>query len=119
MKNSNQTLGSLGEKEAVKFLKKQHYKILELNYRTYYGEIDIIAKQKQTYVFVEVKTRSSDYVLGNEAVNLKKQKNIIASAESFLDNKRLFDVDYRFDIIEVLGSDPKIFKINHLIDAFA
>ena len=119
MKNKNQCLGELGEKFAVKFLKKQGYKILETNHRTVYGEIDIIAKHKQTFVFVEVKTRSSDFILGSEAVNKKKQSNIIASAENFLDRKKFFDVDYRFDIIEVLGTHEKDFKISHIIDAFA
>ena len=115
----HQVFGQVGELYAERFLKKQKYKILLKNHKTPFGEIDIIAKTKNTYVFVEVKTRSSNaYGSPQEAVNRKKQLNIINSAENYLDENKLFEVDYRFDIIEVVG-DGESFEINHIIDAFA
>lgn len=115
----HQVFGEIGELHAERFLKKQKYKILAKNHKTPFGEIDIIAKTKSTYVFVEVKTRSSKaFGLPQEAVNRKKQLHIINSAENFLDKHKLFDVDYRFDIIEVVG-DVDNFEINHIVDAFA
>ena len=119
MLNKNQVYGNAGESAALAFLKKKKYKILEKNFRTIYGEIDIIARQKKTYVFVEVKTRASrGFGEPSDAVNRTKQRHIIHAAESYLDQNRFFDVDYRFDIIEVVG-DKHDFEINHIEDAFA
>lgn len=119
MLGRHQVFGQIGELHAERFLKKQKYKILAKNYKTLYGEIDLVAKIKSTYVFVEVKTRSSkSFGLPQDAVDRKKQIKIINSAENFLDKHKLFDVDYRFDIIEVVG-DANNFEINHIIDAFA
>lgn len=119
MKALKQVYGSAGENAAVVFLKKKKYRILATNFSCYFGEVDIVARIKNTYVFVEVKTRSSKaFGSPSEAVNLKKQQHIIATAEYFLDTNRLFDVDYRFDIIEVVGQKND-FEINHIEDAFA
>lgn len=115
----HQIFGQVGEQYAERFLKKQKYKILARNHKTPFGEIDIIAKTKNTYVFVEVKTRSStSFGLPQDAVDRKKQLKIINSAENFLDQNKLFETDYRFDIIEVIG-DSESYEINHIIDAFA
>ena len=115
----HQVFGQVGELHAERFLKKKKYTILSKNHKTPFGELDIIAKTKNTYVFVEVKTRSSKaFGLPQEAVSRKKQLNIINSAENYLDQNKLFDQDYRFDIIEVVG-DGESFEINHIIDAFA
>ena len=115
----HQVFGQVGELYAERFLKKQKYKILAKNHKTPFGELDIIAKTKNTYVFVEVKARSSTaFGLPQEAVTRKKQLHIINSAEHYLDKNKLFDVDYRFDIIEVVG-DTENFEINHIIYAFA
>ena len=78
----HQVFGQIGELQAERFLKKHKYKIIAKNHKTPYGELDIIAKIKNTYVFVEVKTRSSKaFGLPQEAVNRKKELNIINSAE--------------------------------------
>lgn len=70
-KQFNKVTGDSAEELAVKFLKKKHYKIIETKYKNKIGEIDIIAKDKNILVFVEVKYRSSDYFgLPREAVNL-------------------------------------------------
>ena len=74
-KSNNRLVGKVSEEKAVKFLKKKGYKILEQNYVNNIGEIDIIAKHKGIYVFVEVKYRESDYFgLPREAVNEYKQR---------------------------------------------
>ncbi|MGD9279831.1 MAG: YraN family protein, partial [Desulfobacterales bacterium] len=77
MRNWKQKFGEQGEALAARRLKKAGYKIIETNYRTRLGEIDIIAKDKDTIVFVEVKSRRSVY-FGNpkQAVTLQKQKKI-------------------------------------------
>ena len=69
----NQILGNQGEELAANFLKKNKYKIINRNYRTPYGEIDIIARKNKLIVFVEVKTRSTTYFgSGLEAITRKK-----------------------------------------------
>ena len=112
--------GDLGEAIATKFLKKSGYKILELNYRTPLGEIDIIAKDKETIVFVEVKTRSSKkFGLPGEAVNYQKQRHIRNSALYYLKSKGLLDkVSARFDVISILMSNITDYEIEHLQNAF-
>ena len=114
-----QEIGKLGENKAAKFLKKAGYKIVCQNFRNRYGEIDIIAKDKNCLVFVEVKTRTStDFGYAAEAVNYRKQKKIISVAEAYLNYK--YNCYMRFDIIEVyLNKDSrKVVKINHIKIAF-
>ena len=73
----SKNIGDMGEKKAVKFLKKKGYRILETNFKTKFGEIDIIAKKEGCICFVEVKTRSSDnFGEPREAVNFYKQQKI-------------------------------------------
>lgn len=108
-----QLLGKLGEKKAQKYLKKQGYKILERNFKTPFGEVDIIAANDDTVAFIEVKTRSSDrFGQPNEAVDKTRQQRYIRSAEYYFLNRDA-EVTIRFDIVEVLNG-----KINHIINAF-
>lgn len=93
-------LGDKGERIACKELKKKGYKILEKNYRIKLGEIDIIAQDGDTLVFVEVKTRSSDeYGTPAEAVDKHKQKRIRQVAASFLLKHKYKDTECRFDVV--------------------
>ena len=95
-------LGRRGEELASRFLKKLHYKILEKNFRCKFGEIDIIALQGKTLVFVEVKTRSSPEYGGPQAsVTPKKREQLIKVAFFYLQKNRLFDRDARFDVVAV------------------
>ena len=114
-----QNIGKIGEDYAVKFLKKTGYKILCRNFKNYYGEIDIVARDNNYTVFVEVKTRTStDFGYASEAVNYRKQNKITTVAQMYLDSQHS---DYvRFDIIEVyLNKDSrKVVKINHIKNAF-
>ena len=86
---NNIEFGKLGEEKAIEFLKKNGYKILERNYKTKIGEIDIIAIKKKKIIFIEVKTRSS-YNFGRpeEAVNEKKLRKIESVAQIYLQSKK-------------------------------
>ncbi len=114
-----QILGELGEETAFKFLKKKGYRILERNYKTSLGEIDIIAQDKKQLVFIEVKSLSdTSYILPQEMVDKKKQEQIIRVALSYLKAKGLRDADCRFDCVAVvfsIGQEPEIELIK---DAF-
>lgn len=102
----NKVSGNFAEETAIKFLKKKKYKIIEKKYKNKLGEIDIIAKDKDIYVFIEVKYRKNDYFgLPREFVNNQKQFVIRKVATQYLITKKLFDVPCRFDVIEVLGSE--------------
>ena len=118
MKTEKKKLGDLGEACAMLYLKQNKYKLLDCNYQCDYGEIDIVAKKGDVYVFVEVKTRSGDFMRPSEAVDREKQRKIYYSAKEFLKEHRIKDVNFRFDIIEVMGTSPKDFKVNHLENAF-
>jgi len=87
------------------FLKENGYKILARNYKTKLGEIDIVAREKDAYCFVEVKTRRSDrFGLPQEAVLNTKQKQIAKSALVFLKENKLLGKRARFDVVSVLYS---------------
>ena len=114
-----QNLGKLGENAAAKFLKKKKYKILHRNYENYYGEIDIVAKDKEYLVFVEVKTRTGcDYGYASEAVDKRKQEKLYILAQTYMGNA--YNSSVRFDIVEVYvdATTRKIKKINHIENAF-
>lgn len=106
--------GNKGEDIAAVYLKRQGFSILERNYYIRGGEIDIIFQQKDVIVFCEVKMRSSDrYGLPCESVDYKKQQRICKAALDYSYKNKIIDVDFRFDIIEVMNG-----KINHIINAF-
>ena len=109
---NNRTLGNNGEDIACKYLLKQGYEILERNkHYSRYCEIDIIAKYKQTIVFVEVKTRqSSEYGTPFEAITKTKLSNILKGVQYYLSQNKV--KDYRIDIIGITLR-PEI-KIEHL-----
>lgn len=101
-------LGKDGEELAVQFLKDKGYRILEKNYRFGKGEIDIIAKDRDTVIFIEVKSRrSSDFGSPEEAVDFRKQRQLSKLALAWLQKNRLFNrVNCRFDVMKgVFGVD--------------
>ncbi len=113
---NKRTLGSEKEKLAAAYLTQKGYDIIETNYRTRYEEIDIIAKDKNTIVFVEVKYRKNES-FGNplESITLNKQKRISMGAAIYLSNKNksIEKTSIRFDAIGITGE-----KITHIKDAF-
>lgn len=117
MSKHNET-GKLGEELARSFLVKNSYKILDVNWRYNHKEIDIVALKDEMLVFVEVKTRSTlAFELPQEAVTIKKQKNLVYAADAYIQEKEI-DLPSRFDIVAVLALEsPKI--IEHIEDAFA
>lgn len=119
-KITGKKLGKKGEELAVSFLKKKGYQILEKNYRCRLGEIDIVAKDKEKIVFVEVKTRSSlTFGLPQEAVNHPKQLRLTRLALTYLSYHKLKDTSCRFDVvcISTEGKKPKIHLITNAFPA--
>lgn len=104
-------LGVSGEKRAAKFLKKHKYKIIEKNFRCALGEVDIIAKQGETLVFIEVKTRSScAFGRPAEAVDEVKQQKLRRLALYYQRYKRAYDIPLRFDVVEVLDDEINLIE---------
>lgn len=105
MLNSRQKFGEKSESIAVNYLKKQGYKIIEQNYRTKLGEIDIIAKEKGTITFIEVKSRKSKN-FGNPkwAVTPKKQRKISMVALQYLKTTMQSNAKARFDVVSIISS---------------
>ncbi len=115
MKNLNtKAIGDVGEQIAVNYLKDNGYKILDRNVECAGVEIDVVAMDKKTLVFCEVKTRSNTrYGRPVEAVTRQKQLRYIQGAKGYLVSHKLKNQDVRFDVIEVLEGE-----INHVTHAF-
>jgi putative endonuclease len=96
-------LGKKGEEVALRYLKERGYRIIEKNYVCKMGEMDIIAREKDTLAFIEVKTRTSaEFGPPQLAVNLSKQRQLSKVALNYLKEKRLEDVRARFDVVAIL-----------------
>lgn len=96
-------LGEKGEELALRFLKKKGYRLIEKNYICKLGEMDIIAREKDTLVFIEVKTRTStEFGPPQLAVNASKQRQLSKVALNYLSENRLKDVKARFDVVAIL-----------------
>ncbi len=110
-------LGKLGEDLAAKHIEKLGYPILARNWRNGHDEIDIIARDGEWLVIVEVKTRTSEYFGEPEtAVTTAKQKSLVRAAEAYI-FAHDFRGETRFDVIGILLDHGKI-NLNHIIDAF-
>lgn len=116
MKNTAKiTTGKEGEKIAAAFLKKNGYRISEINFRCVLGEIDIIARDKSELVFIEVKTRKSGELgYPEQAVGIRKQKKMSHLALWYLQSKNITDADARFDVVAITmlpsGNEIKLIK---------
>jgi putative endonuclease len=112
------SLGKKGEDLAVAHLEKLKYRILARNYQCSVGEMDIIARDKDTLVFVEVKTRATrDFGGPAAAVNGRKQRQLSKVALSYLNQKKLRDVPARFDVVAVELIPPSL-RIEVIRNAF-
>lgn len=110
-------LGQAGEGLAAQYLRKKGYRILERNYRTRYGEIDIICKKGDQIVFVEVRSkRGNRFGTGAESVNWQKQQRVRSVAQFYLKQKQLLSAPIQFDVIDV-QFEPKL-EIVHIEHAF-
>ncbi len=110
-------LGKEGEQEAVYFLERNGYQILERNWRYQKAEIDIIAKKEDKLIVVEVKTRSSDFY-GNpeEAISSKKIKLLVEATDAYI-HKHDLDLEVQFDSIAIVKHNSQ-FQIEHTENAF-
>ena len=97
-----QEVGKLGEKTARKFLKKRGYRIRETGFRCPHGEIDIVARQKDCLVFVEVRTKSSlDFGTPEESITQAKKKKLIASALTYIGTHQKLPSLWRIDVVAI------------------
>ena len=118
IKKYNKQKGNLGEKIAQKYLETCNYDIICTNFSSNRGEIDIIAKEDDEYVFIEVKTRiNREYGFASESVSTLKQLHIKNTAKYFLYKNDLLNKKIRFDIIEVYLK-RKSYMLNHIKSVF-
>ena len=117
----NNVVGAWGELIAGKYLMKKRYKIVDVNYRCKFGEIDLIVADKKHLIFVEVKLRkSNEFAEAAEFVDCFKQNRLRTTAELYL-SQNPTELQPRFDVIEIYapeGIKTKKPKIHHLEDAF-
>lgn len=112
--------GAWGERVARVYLERQGYHTIETNFRSRFGEIDMIAAYGEYIVFIEVKTRKSDrFAAAREFVTPAKQQRITATAALWL-RQHPSGLQPRFDVVEVYGEQgtAKVPRINHLENAF-
>lgn len=116
---SHHELGKKGEQLAVSYLRQKQYDILHCNWTWGRKEIDIIARQNNTIVFIEVKTRSSQrFGMPEEAVHNRKEEHLLGAADRYLEQYGLQPDAIRFDIISITATAAGLQEILHLEDAF-
>ncbi len=116
---SRKATGQAGEEAAARFLRGSGYKILERNFSTPLGEIDIVALDGKVVCFVEVRTRTSDaHGSALEALTAAKQRQITKAALAYLKARRLEDVDVRFDFAAVTKPQHGQAQVTLIRDAF-
>ena len=116
--DARRKLGNEGEELAARFLKGKKYKILDRQYRTKFGEIDLVARDGREIVFVEVKTRQTlEFGHPEEAVHPIKLAHMSAAGEAYLSEKRKEAVAHRYDVVAITwpeGQDPEILHLKHV-----
>jgi putative endonuclease len=120
MTSSRQVLGQWGENLAADYLTQQGYSVIEQNYRTPYGEIDLIVQKANFLVFVEVKTRASKaYGLPEEAITPKKREHLISAAQAYLQKTPAPTMNWRIDVIAIrkiqIETEPEIVHFENAI----
>lgn len=117
---SRKQLGALGERHAARFLRAKGYRLLEANFTTRYGELDLIARDNDTLVFVEVRTRTSEETMTPlSSVNERKQEHVIRTARAYLRTRRLPECPCRFDVVEVIATPTgRVREVRHYAGAF-
>lgn len=111
--------GNIGESLADSFLKKMGYRILEKNYRTRFGEIDIIGNDNGCIAFIEVRARSGgNFGRPEESIGPRKQNQIARSALMYIKSRRLENEDCRFDVVCVENVNSRSPEIRLIKNAF-
>ena len=104
MTGRNQIIGHWGETIAAQYLEKQGCEILDRNVRTPYGELDLVIRQGEQIVFVEVKTRRrTSFGMPEAAVDRRKQTHLLASAQHYLQSRQDLLFDWRVDVVAIIG----------------
>jgi putative endonuclease len=112
-------LGGAGERAAAAFLRRKGFSILQHNYRCAIGEIDLVARDGDVVVFVEVKTRRGDDRDDPlDKVHRDKQRRLVRAARHWLTAKRWPEVACRFDAVALIVADEGPPQIEHVEDAF-
>jgi len=114
MKRKNLEVGYLGETIGKKYLQKKGYRIIEKNYKTKYAEIDLVAQDKKTLVFVEVRTKVGEqFGSPEESFNRSKRRKLIKNAIAYTTIKN-YDKSYRIDAVcIVLDEKKRVKRITH------
>ena len=117
---TRQELGALGERHAARLLRGKGYRLLEANYRTPRGELDLIARDGDTLIFVEIRTRTSEDTLTPlSSVDERKQQHIVRTARAYLRARRLPECPCRFDVVEVVARPAgRVVEMRHYEGAF-
>jgi putative endonuclease len=115
---SRTALGEGGENAAARFLRGLGYRIIERNFRCELGEVDIIARDGKTLVFVEVKTREQDDPAPEEQVDAAKQHQLTRAARVYLSRYGSPQPPARFDVVGIVWPPGRSPQIRHTIDAF-
>ncbi|MBI3039451.1 YraN family protein [bacterium] len=120
MNDDRRKFGKWGEEMAFNFLQAKGFKIIKRNYRSRWGEIDIIAKDKEFLVFVEVRAKTKS-IHGHplETITLRKQNQVIRMAKEYIAFNGIPDsLPCRFDVIAILSQAHENTELVHLVDAF-
>lgn len=115
---TDRELGERGENVAARHLQGKKMKVLLRNFRTELGEVDIIARDGKTLVFVEVKTRETDTVSPADQVDAAKQQQVARVARQYLTRYGKPQPDYRFDVVAIVWPQGQQPRIEHIVDAF-
>jgi putative endonuclease len=119
-RSKNKAIGRRGEEAAARFLYKRGYEIVERNWKCFAGEVDLIVRDEEALVFVEVKTRSdSSHGFPSEAVTSEKRDKYERIALAYVSNHDLGEMIVRFDVISVVVCGPDRALLKHYINAFA
>ena len=109
--------GNFGELLVAHQLEKRGYKIIRQNYRQKFGEVDLIAQNKNIISFIEVKFRQKEYFNLSEVITSSKQKKIILAAKNFIAKSGFVDKVYRFDVA-LITNENEVYKIRYIRNAF-
>ncbi|MBR2988221.1 MAG: YraN family protein [Clostridia bacterium] len=116
---TTKTIGNKGEKIAERFLKKKGYVIIDKNFSTDVGEIDIICANDGYLIFVEVKCRLNDnHGYAADAVNYHKRKKINQVASQYISKFKMYDYPVRFDVVEVYTEENRVVHIENAFDSY-
>ena len=119
MTTPKRQFGDWGERVAEYFLHRKGYSVIAKNFNTRYGEIDLVSKKGDRFIFIEVKTRANrKYGIPEEAVTSLKQRRLVRAAEIFISANHLENVDWQIDVLAIEGSpNDENIKVRHLKNA--